>query len=197
LLREFAALACNLNQLLVGWHADGTAWSEWDQQQLDALISLQIRVEAYLRYATAGSGLREVIETAMLKCGLTVTPGLSNAVLAAVESHNRGIIWQNHDTLAQERDALAAKVAQEKAHHEFYQGKVLAYMGAEIEWQKKCTALRERVAGLEKALDWALNSMNPPFDWEEFKRASTLIGIRDCTTPAALAAVDARKEGEK
>ena len=36
---------------------------------------------------------------------------------------------------------------------------------------------------LREALDWSLNSMSPPFDWEKFKKASALIGIRDCTTP--------------
>ena len=45
LIEEFNNFACDCHQLLVGWHADGTAWSEWDQSVLDKLVALQRKTD--------------------------------------------------------------------------------------------------------------------------------------------------------
>ena len=37
---------CDLAQLLRGWHADGTTWSQWDQQVFEQMLRIQLRVEA-------------------------------------------------------------------------------------------------------------------------------------------------------
>lgn len=45
---------------------------------------------------------------------------------------------------------LDAEASREQDHHEFYRGKVCAYMGAEIEWQKKVDTLKARITELER-----------------------------------------------
>ena len=40
---ECAGLLCDVAQLLDGWHADGTAWTEWDE-------SIRIRVTELQRF---------------------------------------------------------------------------------------------------------------------------------------------------
>jgi hypothetical protein len=45
LIEEFNNFACDCHQLLIGWHADGTAWSEWDQSVLDKLVALQRKTD--------------------------------------------------------------------------------------------------------------------------------------------------------
>lgn len=47
LLRDFNSLAPDLAQLLQGWHADGTAWSEWDETVYQRLLALQERTEEF------------------------------------------------------------------------------------------------------------------------------------------------------
>ena len=76
----------------------------------------------------------------------------NSVVLAGLKFPNVGSYIEQ---LEKERDALAAKVAQEKAHDEFYRGKALAYMGAEIEWEEKCDALAAELAQARAKLQYA------------------------------------------
>jgi hypothetical protein len=43
---EWLTLAPDLAQLLQGWHADGTAWSAWDQSVYEHLLEIQTKHES-------------------------------------------------------------------------------------------------------------------------------------------------------
>lgn len=40
-LTRIRTTLCNVSQLLSGWHADGTAWSEWDESVRQEVVKLQ------------------------------------------------------------------------------------------------------------------------------------------------------------
>lgn len=48
LLNATADVLVDVNQLLEGWHADGTAWSEWDESVRDRCVNLQIAIDKAL-----------------------------------------------------------------------------------------------------------------------------------------------------
>lgn len=48
-LREIAALTPDIAQLLDGWHADGTAWSEWDESVRRRLADWHQQFDAVAR----------------------------------------------------------------------------------------------------------------------------------------------------
>lgn len=41
---KFEMWACSCAQLLDGWHADGTAWTEWDESVRKELLELQTSI---------------------------------------------------------------------------------------------------------------------------------------------------------
>ena len=98
-------------------------------------------------------------------------------------------IWNECVT---ERDRLRAEVARLTAI-----GPVSGSSVADVyQWLRDC---QQENAELRKALDGALTSMNPPFDWEKFKEWSAMIGIRTrelaVSAPSDIdAAIDAAKE---
>jgi hypothetical protein len=44
---------CNITQLLDGWHADGTAWSTWDESVRKEAVELQVEIEKELKLVPA------------------------------------------------------------------------------------------------------------------------------------------------
>jgi hypothetical protein len=54
-LRDFLDFAPRASQLLDGWHADGTAWSTWDESVRKELSELHTRIDKMLPALQPGS----------------------------------------------------------------------------------------------------------------------------------------------
>lgn len=50
-------LFCDVSQLLAGWHADGTSWSDWDETVRDSVSRIHNQVLGLLSSTTAGTDL--------------------------------------------------------------------------------------------------------------------------------------------
>lgn len=47
LIEELQTLLSDVHQLLTGWHSDGTAWSEWDEQVRNRVEKMQEKVSDF------------------------------------------------------------------------------------------------------------------------------------------------------
>lgn len=81
--RDVDAVLINVSQLLYGWHADGTAWSEWDEQVRQQVSALHRRTyarvkdridsletqlsEANARASEATAAREQIIHTAVIE----------------------------------------------------------------------------------------------------------------------------------